>query len=80
MNHMIPLWTHNGFLGLGPPQAQRGDLIYIILGAYTPFLLRQKTAGEGQRRLYELVGECYMHGLMNGEGLDMGEEQATTLV
>ncbi|KAK4692292.1 hypothetical protein P7C71_g4881, partial [Lecanoromycetidae sp. Uapishka_2] len=47
--------------------------------AHTPFLLRENAAVDGQSRSYQLVGECYMHGLMHGEGLDMGEEQNIAL-
>ena len=75
MRNRDALWTQNGLFGLGPPDAYQGDLVCIILGASTPFLLPKKEAIEGQRRLYQLVGECYIYGLMNGEGLAMGEEQ-----
>jgi len=26
---------------------------------------------------YELIGECYIHGLMDGEGLELGKAQQT---
>ena len=68
-------WTHTGFLDLGPAATQSGDRICIILGAHPPFLLRKKVAVEGQVGTYQLVGECYIQGLMNGEGLNMAEEQ-----
>ncbi len=82
MNHMrgrVALWTQNGLLGLGPPTVQSGDLICIIMGARTPFLLRATVAHRGSKPTYHLVGECYVHGLMDGEGLDGGEEQDLTL-
>ena len=52
---------------LGP-----NDMIAIIYGCKTPFLIRPSTAGH-----YHLNGECYVHGLMLGEALhnDLGIEQ-----
>ncbi|KAL8824757.1 MAG: hypothetical protein Q9170_008053 [Blastenia crenularia] len=74
------LWSKKGLLGLGPTTARGGDLVCIILGANTPFLLRETSASEVEDRKYQLVGECYIHGLMNGEGLSMGDEQDIVLM
>ena len=50
-------------LGLGPMISQPEDAVYIIRGARVPFVLREcKTAGS--RRL---LGETYLHGVMEGE-------------
>ncbi|KAF1984050.1 hypothetical protein K402DRAFT_395982 [Aulographum hederae CBS 113979] len=57
------LVTARGFLGLAPPEAQKGDVVVVLLGAPTPLLLRKR--GEN----YVLVGECYVHGIMGGEAL-----------
>ena len=64
----------NGLLGQGPPVVPSGDLVCVILGAHTPFLLRENVVHGGQRPTYQLVGGCYVHGLMDGEGLGRGEE------
>ena len=56
--------TKNGYMGLTPPLARIGDKIVILLGGRTPFILR-KTG----REEYRFVGECYIHGMMTGEGL-----------
>ncbi|KAI4145701.1 MAG: hypothetical protein L6R39_003720 [Caloplaca ligustica] len=72
-------WTENGYLGLGPPATQPGDSVCILLGVTTSYLLRENHNTEGKGRTYQLVGECYIHGLMNGEGLKIGEEQDITL-
>jgi hypothetical protein len=54
--------TTKGFIGLGPCMAQKGDRIALIEGCKVPLALRPKgTTG------WELVGECYIHGVMNGE-------------
>lgn len=54
--------TQHGFLALGPPNSSPGDVIAVILGLDTPFVLRYI----GQSR-YQIVGEAYVHGIMDGE-------------
>jgi hypothetical protein len=44
-----------------PPKSEIGDKICVFLGARTPFALRK----EGEE--YKLVGECYVHQIMDGE-------------
>jgi hypothetical protein len=74
--HRLVFFTENGMPGLGPQLMQASDLVCLLYGAITPFLIR-KTETEGE---YLLVGECYVHGLMDGEGMAMGEETKITLV
>ena len=52
-----------------------GDMVCIILGARTPFLLRPdtKSMGDQSGESWKLVGPCFVYGLMYGEGLGMGE-------
>lgn len=38
-----------------------GDLICVLLGVNVPFLLRKRDIG------YQLVGECFIHGLMDDQ-------------
>ena len=66
--------THHSFLGLGPPGIQQRDEVCILLGLATPFIIRKREEGG-----YYLVGECYLDGLMNGEGLSKGGEQDIVL-
>lgn len=56
--------TSKGYLGLGPQHLQADDVVSIIQGAVTPFILRP--TGDGR---YQLVGEAYVHGIMDGEAL-----------
>lgn len=53
--------TENGRMGLGPAAAKVGDSIAILLGCSTPMVLRETGGG------WQLVGECYVHGAMQGE-------------
>jgi hypothetical protein len=51
-------------VGIAPPTAREGDVVFVIDGGVVPFLLRKD---EAHRDSFLLVGECYIHGLMNGE-------------
>lgn len=54
--------TSGGFLGLGPAMTQRKDEVAILMGASVPFVGRERADGT-----WELLGECYVHGIMDGE-------------
>lgn len=58
--------TKEGKLGQAPAGAQEGDEICIIKGAQVPFVVR---AGSESGK-YRIVGEAYVHGVMDGEMLD----------
>ena len=55
-------------LGLVPARAKKKDLICILDGLSVPVVLRKvdrdKLKGEFS---YKLIGECYVHGMMDGE-------------
>ena len=40
MNRKL-LTTLNGYIGLGPPQTQIGDVVFILIGSRVPFVLRR---------------------------------------
>ena len=54
--------TYEGYIGLAPPNAQSGDQVCILLGCDIPMLLRPSSKSQ-----YQVVGPCYVHGLMMGE-------------
>jgi hypothetical protein len=56
--------TSNGYIGLCPAVAKPGDRLCVVLGCETPLLLRPLSNGH-----YQIVGECFVHGLGNCEGL-----------
>ena len=62
--------SRQDFIGLVPERAMPGDKICIFKGARVPFLLRQN-AKVGIRGTstwtYFLVGECYIHSMVDGE-------------
>ncbi len=59
--------TKQGYMGLVPPLCKPGDLVYIILGAETPYIVCRRRSAD--QSTYELLGECYVHGMMDGEML-----------
>ena len=72
--------TERGYLGLGPEGLEDRDRITAFHGAATPFIIRKGESTNAGVEIYALVGECYTHGLMDGECLSMGEEQHIVLV
>ncbi|THV45125.1 hypothetical protein BGAL_0527g00020 [Botrytis galanthina] len=62
--------TSKGYIGLGHQRAEKGDRLCILYGSPVPYILRPH--GD----YWNLVGQCYAHGLMNGEigeALERGE-------
>lgn len=57
--------TEKGYLGLGPADARESDMICVLHGGPVPLLLHQNTV----HNYYNFIGECFIHGLMNGEAL-----------
>lgn len=55
--------TKRGLMGLGPNALLADDVVCVFLGGIVPFVLRP---GQGR---YQLVGDAYVHGLMDGEAL-----------
>lgn len=66
--------TEDGRIGLAPGTTRVGDVVAIIGGAHTPFVLRSLTGdGEGRER-FALIGEAYVHGVMEGEAVEFDGE------
>lgn len=55
--------TQNGYIGILPGMAMNGDVIAILRGSSVPFLLRKSDKHPGH---YIHLGECYIHGIMQG--------------
>ncbi|KAE8378567.1 hypothetical protein BDV26DRAFT_304208 [Aspergillus bertholletiae] len=63
--------TGKRHLGLGPASMVDGDEVWVIPGAGAAFILRpvnQEKEEEGTS--FRLVGEAYVHGIMNGEAVE----------
>ncbi|KAF2174182.1 hypothetical protein M409DRAFT_16452 [Zasmidium cellare ATCC 36951] len=71
LDHRILFTTStHGYLGLGPRSLRPGDQVWLLAGAKVPHVLRLK--GNGR---FELVGECYVHGIMHGEAVRGKEKE-----
>ncbi|KAL8694774.1 MAG: hypothetical protein Q9218_000620 [Villophora microphyllina] len=63
--------THaKNHFGLAPQATRPGDFLCILLGCTVPVILRESKSEKGQLEHYELIGETYIYGLMDGEALD----------
>lgn len=62
------LITSNGLPGMGPRNTKVGDTVAVLSGANMPFVLRKATSPHCQNA-YTVVGVCYVHGIMDGEGV-----------
>jgi hypothetical protein len=56
-----------GHYGLAPSGAQENDVVCIFFGCSVPVVLRESKKKPG---LYQFIGECYVHGMMDGESLN----------
>ena len=56
--------TEDRRLALAPREAVEGDVVCVFQGAHIPHLLRPV---DGEDRRYHLLGECYIHSLVDGE-------------
>jgi hypothetical protein len=55
-------------LCLVPKHTQPGDMIALLYGCNVPVVLHEhRVKGRGEARLWRVLGECYVHGMMDGE-------------
>ena len=74
-NRML-IKSQHGNLGLAPAETQVGDLICVLLGCSVPIILRSLHQRPGKQKApYVVIGECYVHGLMDGEAADIACEE-----
>ena len=66
--------TKQGYYGLGRPRV--GDQVFVLHGGVVPFLLRSV----GPLNYFQLVGDCYLQGIMYGEAMEGWEEKTQALV
>jgi hypothetical protein len=63
--------TLKGYIGMGPPGMQPGDVIKVPFGSRTPFVVRAggeaQLSTKGLQRCFTLIGDCYVQGIMRGE-------------
>ncbi|OJD35303.1 heterokaryon incompatibility protein [Diplodia corticola] len=78
---LAALGEGEGWMGLCPGGARVGDRVVVVEGVGVPFVVREVEGEEGEEeeeggegrgeRRWRLVGECYVHGIMDGEVMGM---------
>jgi hypothetical protein len=69
--------TSDKQVGLVSEQAQLGDAIAIVEGAPVPFVLREPNGrSTGDRKVYNLIGDAYVLGVMRGELVGLSSKKA----
>jgi hypothetical protein len=53
-----------------PAFPRPGNKVCVFPGGSVPLLIREDGIGAGNDGVCVLMGSCYVHGLMNGEGLE----------
>ncbi|KAI1422520.1 heterokaryon incompatibility protein-domain-containing protein [Xylaria sp. FL1777] len=68
--------TDGGLIGWVPEETIEGDMIVILYGGKVPLVVRHDSEGK-----YRLIGECYIHGLMDGKAIRAKgrQERETTI-
>ncbi|MCJ1320933.1 hypothetical protein MMC15_006274 [Xylographa vitiligo] len=74
--------TEDGYMGMGPVQMEQDDVVCVLAGSKTPFILRaineRCEVCQMDQCCYRLKGFAYLHGIMNGEtvaGIERQEEE-----
>jgi hypothetical protein len=60
----------SNLLGLAPMYTEPGDKICILFGSQVPFILRKEESH------WIIIGECYIHGIMDGDAVDTAAEES----
>ncbi|KAF4625940.1 hypothetical protein G7Y89_g12221 [Cudoniella acicularis] len=60
--------SEGGYMVLVPELAKKGDKVCVIPGIGLPVVFRKNEKGD----LWVYVGTCYVHGLMDGEAINLG--------
>jgi hypothetical protein len=71
--------TCKGYIGLSDTP-QPNDEIWILYGGNVPFMLRPHPENSEKAGSHVLVGDCYVHGIMDGEAMKGWEERDTRQV
>ena len=67
--------TERELLGLAPQETKKRDLICILYGCSVPVVLRARTDDKTGKEYFQFIGECYVHGLMDGEAFDIQKDE-----
>lgn len=68
--------TKRGYMAMVPAVSVRGDRIAIFCGGNVPFVTREASHEPAE---YKLIGEAYVHGIMDGEVFKETEPKIETI-
>ena len=66
--------TERGYVGMALDTVEQGDAVAVILGCSMPMVLRKQAGQTSGNVRWRIIGECYVHGIMNGEAMGLGVE------
>ena len=71
--------TKCGYMGFCPIQCKKGDVITVLAGGTVPFVFRpdESSRKSGLEGRYTMIGDSYVHGIMDGEAVESGGEIGT---
>ena len=67
--------TKHELLGMGPDTTKRRDLICILYGCSVPVILRPQKDEKTGEEYFQFIGECYVHGIMDGEAFELARSR-----
>ena len=67
--------TKHDFLGLAPEMLKKRDLICILYGCSVPVVLRRMVDPVTDEEYFTFIGECYVHGIMDGEAFALARSR-----
>ncbi|KAH8687936.1 heterokaryon incompatibility protein-domain-containing protein [Tricladium varicosporioides] len=63
-DYMTMIRTREGYIGQAPAFVETGDHVMLLAGAKVPIVARMREGG------WEVLGDCYIHGVMFGEAFE----------
>ena len=76
MTHRILFTTDLGDLSFGLLSSRPGDQAWVLENARMPFILRPTPDFSS----FEHVGECYVHGIMDGQLIENNQLSFTSIL
>lgn len=70
--------TKEGYVGMFPSRTKVNDCIVVLFGGEFPFVMR-KCINHG-KETYQLIGQCYVHGIMEKGRVDISKYTAQEFV
>ena len=68
--------TEHELLGLAPEMSKKRDFICILYGCSVPVVLRRMVDPVNDEEFFTFIGECYVHGIMDGEAFALARSRS----